>query len=881
MDTLNPGIDPNTGIDPVAAPVTFTDDQIRNAANSYTFARNGAINAGIDGNPDQAAHAIRISQATDIPAPLINSTYDEFIKDHQKLAAQRIVAENPDLDAYVMHHPLAAEVSADDWAQLNDFTRQARLSSSALEAYGGNKGFAGGAESDVQQGDAVARPDWAELAQKYSQGQFAGPVDPLVMAAHDPGLNIAERIFAAIAFEAKGFLTGPGDLMQGLIQQQRGEQPYTTEQIGQVGITAATTGGIKPLAEGVPDAAKPAPKPPSTAVAAILPWVQAGVEPPTGLHPEIDAAKAQINATRLEIMEAALEKAQATATGERSPEMLQASMRDAFADQSIGISADAVAKLYGDKPPTPDDGILGWVPDIAAQLEAARTTNSDVMIPMRDWLAHGVEDGGELHKALHDDLRMWPGGVTAREAGELGEPKAVVAEALPGLRASASLEPKFGPGDRAITLEPKLSVGEPPGMMPPPPVPPGALPFEDVREPLNAPKKAGAERITPKLFGKYESTTPGLEEHEYNLLDENGKSVGTMRLIPKPDTRTIMVDWIGGNAGLWANSFGPSLVRDLKKQLKALYPDYDYLTGWRVSGARHGPAAGIPGENIEQFWPRVKLDLSGGGGDQVAEIANLQRMLGNAFYYRHLKETWTDEGGGAQSLNLPPEGDRARPIADQLGKIISDEINRITGGQADVKSSMGTKVQGTQGKATGLYVPSTTAPPKIIFDLLGRDPMGVGRHEAVHFLRGYGFITEGEWGLLKDAAASEGWLDRYKIHEKYDGLSDEDKFEEAIAEGFREWAAQAPEVRPKTGVGAVFQKIMDLFEGIKAKLGFGKDATWEEVFAKIKSGEVGERGPASPREGAFDLRASQGDGSGYKLVHDETLGSEHYFNVKI
>src|SRR5258706_305679 len=76
------------------------------------------------------------------------------------------------------------------------------------------------------------------------------------------------------------------------------------------------------------------------------------------------------------------------------------------------ITGDAVAKLYGDKVPEAGDNILGWSPRIAEEIRTAVATGGDVQIPLADWLA---KVDPEVEKALHDDIRVRPGGITKNE----------------------------------------------------------------------------------------------------------------------------------------------------------------------------------------------------------------------------------------------------------------------------------------------------------------------------------------------------------------------------------------------------------------------------------------------------------------------------------
>ncbi len=149
---------------------------------------------------------------------------------------------------------------------------------------------------------------------------------------------------------------------------------------------------------------------------------QAGKEVPKGVVPGLDALRAAMNAQQLDSLDKIV--SMPTETKELSPELLRGFMEQHYGESNLSVSADAALGLYGEKLPEPDDGLLGWVPGIADKLDVARRTGADVDIPIADWVAH-VDPA--LAKTLHDDLREHSpptGGVTAKEALELGEAEA-------------------------------------------------------------------------------------------------------------------------------------------------------------------------------------------------------------------------------------------------------------------------------------------------------------------------------------------------------------------------------------------------------------------------------------------------------------------------
>ena len=133
-----------------------------------------------------------------------------------------------------------------------------------------------------------------------------------------------------------------------------------------------------------------------------------------------------------------------------------------------------------------------------------------------------------------------------------------------------------------------------------------------------------------------ETDTVGLERHEYKFLDQDGNDVGFLELYPDAAKKQLYIGMIGGKAGLYSNSFGPSLIRDLKRQLKELYPEYETITGHRVTGARY--ADKWFNENLDQRNPTdhpvVKLSLD---ARRMANSATPRWTLHPTVLPRHLR----------------------------------------------------------------------------------------------------------------------------------------------------------------------------------------------------------------------------------------------------
>ena len=175
-----------------------------------------------------------------------------------------------------------------------------------------------------------------------------------------------------------------------------------------------------------------------------------------------------------------------------------------------------------------------------------------------------------------------------------------------------------------------------------------------------------------------------------------------------------------------------------------------------------------------------------------------------------------------------------------MAGIVHEEIAKLTGGRAKVVPSAGIDYAGV-GQPRGVYIPKAGL---IVYDLLGDDPVGTGRHEAIHFLKDQGLFSAKEWQTLSEAAEQEGWKERYNIADRYAAFRPETQTEESIAEAFKEWANAAEEGRREhSPVAQIFQKIMALLDKIRGRFKelFGYEPTADELFSKISSGEIGQR----------------------------------------
>lgn len=686
-------------------------------------------------NPDDAARAIELSGATGVPAPAIAGDLDNFEAQHKATLAAQVVKGNPQLNSYVQSHPLAAQVSNDDFGALDQFSQSAGQTSSLVKVL--NTGV-----QAVKSAAAGAAEGFAEGFGDQPLGQqFGQPKTALGTAANALGwvpLDFLVRGTSAIAGAASHAAGGAATAVGGE-QFGRDIQAMTEYEM--------TKGeGHGPMLEAAHKAA---------------PWVDAGQEPPTGLHPIIDQAKAQMNQHALDGLDQSLKDAQSSATKERSPELFAQFVRQHYGDAEVGIHGDAVSALYGDKVPSADDGLLGWVPGIADKLAVAKETGADVSVPISDWISN-VDP--TVANNLHDDIRMWPGGITAREASVVAEPKAVVDSPLASVRDSASLEPLQAIGDRKLTLDP-----------------------------------AG------------------------QILDDQGKPLGTLEhSLDGTDIRL-------GGSSLDLSSAGPGLVEDLKKQLSVLYPQAQTVEGIQL----HAPSG----------WGEI---------DTTNEFNQFRKVLEDA-HWQGVSQT---RDGTVISANYRPT-ELYSEHHQALAEVVNNTLRGMIGEKPSVETVAGIRWGDTM-QPHGLFSQYRSQAPKILVDLFSENPVGVARHEGIHYLRQYGLIKPEEWSALESAAKSEGWLQRYGIESRYGphGFSDEVKLEEAVAEGYRDWADNRDR-QPDTPVNSIFQKMAEFWDKIKAQFSaiLGREPKWEDLFENIyQGGLAGREGdPLKPDAFRFSL----------------------------
>lgn len=400
-------------------------------------------------DPDRAAWAISLSHDTGVPPTAIYHDQPTFERNHKAALTQSLLKSNSFLQDFANFHPLAPKVAADDWPQLDLVSEKVQQLSGMPDVPDSFGSVAGAVFKGFQEG-------WGKQPLHEGAADFVSYLAKAEIAGQTPFSGFASGPFRLATFAAAGAFEDMLRAIQGgfygvaaggsELARQLGGSETTAEQlrrdilgITQVGLAGqgGVSFGFKPVSiarhaaivERMGEVAKEiaADRAAEWRLARIQIYAKGGREPPVGIDPAIDRLKGEQAQADAKSLDDALREANASATRERSPELFAAFVRQ-HTQGEIGISAEAIRKLYGDEQPAPDDGKLGWVPDIANKLAIAEQTGGDVSVPLADWLARVEPD---IARDLHDHIRVRRGGMTVEEARETPEAAIARVESQP------------------------------------------------------------------------------------------------------------------------------------------------------------------------------------------------------------------------------------------------------------------------------------------------------------------------------------------------------------------------------------------------------------------------------------------------------------------
>lgn len=788
-----------------------------------------AVVGDIASNPDQAARAMELASVTGAPASAIFDDLEEFERQNKAQLASEIVRGNPHIADFVSRSPMVPKIANDDYGNLDSVSQK----TSALDL----------PMKVLRAPEALAKILWPDdPLHRFTEG---GPLGSWILK---PEVLQNQPFLGAVA---AGLGTPIELVLRGLggVQNTAADAAYNLmDAAGQRSLGRDFAGMIESAGLTGRLPVHDIPVKVADQYFGARSHLENGREPPPTVLPEYDQYRAEVNKKDVEALTDVVKDAQSSLVRERNPDLFRDFIRQ-HTDAEIGISGDAVAALYGDKLPLPDDGLLGWVPNIATQLDLARRSGDDISVPLADWVAKIEPD---VMKVLAEDIRVRPGNITAREAQidkELqaeGPRPPPLPEEVPTQRAASALEPMFSIGDRKLELQrmaPKYT-GES-----------IAKRFEFDWADLDENARKFWEEAALAENSRF-----GVEQgfHDFILLDEKGNTVGFVNLSTQRGGKDLWVDNISGVNGLGPRDFGPALMWHLRKQIREEFPEAERLGGHRVSGMREKM------KTWDQPSAEVWIRLDRKEADSYYELRDV--LSGGQW------ETFSPSTKGY----IVPDAMRAEQTRE-LVNIVYDELDRIVPKKVAIQAADTIKVEagklagqraGEDIRVGGTYIPFKDSYPIILFSLDSDNVLGSARHEAIHHLRQYGFFNAEEWATLEAQALAGRWLEKHKIDRRYPTANPSLKLEEAIAEAYMEWAQGRDKLRERQGelanvskspLDAIFEKMKAFFDAIKERISqlLGKDATWEDVFQRVDTGEVGRREGTKPLDArAFDERAA-------------------------
>jgi hypothetical protein len=333
----------------------------------------------------------------------------------------------------------------------------------------------------------------------------------------------------------------------------------------------------------------------------------------------------------------------------------------------------------------------------------------------------------------------------------------------------------------------------------------------------------------------------------FTITDELGNPIGEVTGATRQKGKDYYIDWIGAPlddrevGGNLVNKLGPRLIRGLFRELKRELPGVQTVTGFRVTGTRGTYSQSeVVTINLAKLMEELEKapagweGVEGGVGPEHDKMVDMTQ--GWTTFNEHSKliaqrsREWTP-----QELALESK------ITKLLNKIVPQEVRHY--GAEDIRLGSG------QRRISGVMQPFHDRRPLILWALPDKEgftaphPEGTARHEAVHFLRQYGYIREDEWETLEKHVEDNDLIKKHGIDTRYWYADKELQTEEAIAEEFRTWEGRGSD--PEHWGAKVLQRIREILDAIKSAYReyLGREPTVDDIFRDIDIGRTGARTP--------------------------------------
>jgi hypothetical protein len=409
-------------------------------------ARSTQAMGDVEESPQNAGRALELEEATGTPSPVIYHNIDDFEVQHKKSLTNQLIKGNKYLQSYIDSHPLATKVSANDWHNLDEWSEKLKALPKGRPAAFKPLDPAGGVPAGEwwESTSGIAAhwfENWWESGKEVVQsatdmfkdvGEYQYPIKDLETITQDMyknGIN-AHNLASYLGALTQGVILGPVTK-----KDAKGEPVVRKEVAGAVNTAFGAIGaifGITPTIRTTSQVLEEVSNVPAefTEQAAYFGMLFLGLKgvgkshsrggeiPPPGIDKEVDAIREHRSKEDLKAVDETTSIAQKSETTQIAPSLAEKFVLQHVKGQSVRINVDAIRRLYGDKLPTPDDGILGWVPDLAKQIESQALVGGDVRIPMELWQ---TRIDPEIAKVLKDDRKVTDDGISVNEAKELKE----------------------------------------------------------------------------------------------------------------------------------------------------------------------------------------------------------------------------------------------------------------------------------------------------------------------------------------------------------------------------------------------------------------------------------------------------------------------------
>lgn len=367
-------------------------------------------------NVDDANRAVELSRTTGVPSTVIYPNVKEYDKQNQTAMISQLLRQDEHLRNFADSDPIVPKIATNDWGSLAKASKSmAALAinpiafattkegqevwKSFLE--GAKEGFGIDSPYYVTE-EGIKNLDWAKK-------------NVLLWTMFYYGGGAVETLLRGTSAAVSGTAKGIGKAAEQLLGPEAGEKVekgiHVAAEYAMTDIPAMQALHARQMRFEYDKARLAELK---EAAYKGDPWIKAGEEPPVGVHPFIDELKKAKVKDDLRKLDDAISDFDAIPLKKSAPEIL-ANLPRSHTDKEIGISAEAVRKLYGDTKPEADDGKLGWVPDLESKLRAAELSNGDVSVPLAEYVAR-VDKA--VHDELKEDIRFSEAGMTVKESKE-------------------------------------------------------------------------------------------------------------------------------------------------------------------------------------------------------------------------------------------------------------------------------------------------------------------------------------------------------------------------------------------------------------------------------------------------------------------------------